>query len=109
MTTKAEDQSTMESKHDQFVKEFVDVYGVSSVAATIIWHIKQAIRLLHDDEHWASYRDFNRRDSWEIDYAFRNLASAVPPPDCTRAEKWERLFKEVLSREEGANSDEVEE
>lgn len=108
MTTKAE-QSTMESKHDQFVKEFVDVYGVSPVAATIIWHIKQARRLLHDDVYWASYRDFNRRDSFEINHAFKDLASAVPPPDCTREEKWERLFKEVLSREEGANSDEVEE
>jgi hypothetical protein len=84
MTTKAE-QSTLQSKHDQFVKQFADETGVSPVAATIIWHIKQAFRLLHDDVYWRSPRDFNRRDSFEINYAFKNLVSAVPPPEGTLA------------------------
>lgn len=109
MPLNPEQLTTMESNRDQFVKQFVEETGVSPAAATIIWHLKQAFRLLHDDEYWASYRDFNRRDFWEIDYAFKNFVSALPPLDCTRAEYRERLFKEVLSREEGSNSKEVEE
>ena len=88
MTIKAE-QSPMESKHDQFVKQFVEETGVSSVAATIIWHLKQAYRLLHDDEYWQSCRDFDRRDSRELNYAFKDLASAVPPPEGTLAAEQE--------------------
>jgi len=88
MTIKAE-QSPMESKHDQFVKQFVEETGVSSVAATIIWHLKQAYRLLHDDEYWQSCRDFDRRDSRELNYAFKNLVPAVPPPEGTLAAEQE--------------------
>jgi hypothetical protein len=109
MPLKPEQSTSMESNRDQFAKQFVEETGVSAVTATIIWHLKQAYRLLHDDECWQSYRDFNGRDSREINYAFKDLASAVPPPEGTRAEWWDRLFKEVLSREEGANSKEAEE
>jgi hypothetical protein len=106
MTTKAE-QSTMESNRDQFVKQFAEETGVSPVTATLIWHLKQAYRLLHEDECWQSYRDFTVRESREIDRAFKQFASDLPPLEGTRAEEWDRLFKEVLSREEGANSKEV--
>ena len=108
MNTDAE-QSTMQSNHDDFVKRFTDEIGVSAVAATIIWHTKQASRWLHDDVYWRSYRNFDGRDSFEVNYAFKDLASAVPPPDCTREERLERIFNEVRSGEEGANSNEVEE
>lgn len=111
------EQSTMESKHDQFVKQFIDETGVSPVAATIIWHIKQANRLLHDDEHWASEREFDPRDSREINYAFKNLLFAVPPPEGTLAAEQEaeqelekaieHLKKRLETEKERQNSEEA--
>lgn len=87
MTTKAEDQSTMESKHDQFLKRFMEETGVSPAAAGVVWHLRQAYRLLHQDVHWATYRDFTPRDSREIDIAYRNFAAAIPPLEGYTSEK----------------------
>ena len=84
MTIKAE-QSTMESKHDQFVKQFVDETGVSPATATIIWHLNQASRLLCQDDSWIEYRDFTGYESREIDIAFRRFASGLPPLEGTLA------------------------
>ena len=100
MTIKAE-QSTMESKHDQFVKRFVDETGVSPVTATIIWHLKQAHRLLHEDDSWLAHRDFTGRDSSEIDYAFKNFASALPPLEGTLAaeEEWKKMLEAEKKRQ----------
>ncbi len=96
MTIKAE-QSTMESKHDQFVKQFVDETGVSPVTATIIWHLKQAYRLLHEDDSWLVYREFTSFESWEIDYAFKSFASALPPLEGTLAaeEEWKKSLEDL--------------
>lgn len=70
MTTKAE-QSTMESKHDQFVKQFVEETGVSPAAASVCWHLNQSFKLLQ--------RDFSGQESREIDATFKRVYSVLPP------------------------------
>lgn len=64
----------------------------------VCWHLRQAAWLLRQEDS-ISYWDYR-----DVEEVLKSVYAAMPPWEGTRAEMWERLFKEVLSREEEPNS-----
>jgi hypothetical protein len=95
-------------EHGEFTDEawkqefprFEDFLAEARVTPTIevIWHLRQAAWLLRQEDI-ISYWDFR-----DVEDVLKSVYAAMPPWEGTRAEMWERLFKEALSREEEPNS-----
>ena len=95
MPLKPEQSTTMESNHDEFVKQFSEETGVRSATATMIWHLNQAYRFLY----WEEPENFKDSECREIEQAFRRVASARPFEGALRAEKKFRKRVEELIKE----------
>jgi hypothetical protein len=92
MPLKPEQSTTMESNHDEFVKQFIDETGVRPATATMIWHLNQAYRFLY----WEEPENFKDSECWEIEQAFRRVASVRPLEGALRAEKkFRKSVKEI--------------
>jgi hypothetical protein len=96
---RAHGEFTDEAWKQEFPR-FEDFLAEARVTTVIevCWHLRQAAWLLRDMD------SIEKWDSYDVEAALKNVHAAMPPSDGTRAEKMERLFKEVLSREEEPNS-----